>query len=402
MIFRPFPLFLLACGLAACGPARTKVLVSNAEPTGQDSRQPASTPGSNSENASGEDSGSNGDAQDGSPGTPADPGTDDQTGTPSDPDGEPDTGPTGKVQRPSHNTGKGFFVLNGKLYDAKGNEFRIRGLNKLHWDSKSPGIPKTGANTERWVVDFRQSTATNLGLMGETIANKIVPMPSSWVGTCKSERSYLTQIVDTWVAQASAWKTIDDQMILNIANEWGPSNSTEWRDAYKDAIRRLREAGYLATIAVDSGGCGQDSEDIIKYGQEVFDSDPQKNVIFDMHVYGKYGSGQWSQPLLPALDKLAATGLVIVIGEFGPGRNIGPSPTTLTPEEIMKASEERGFGWLAWAWDDPAFNANENWFAMSLTGDYKSSADLTAFGKVVVEHPTYGLLKLAKPATIFP
>src|SRR5450755_1846864 len=36
----------------------------------------------------------------------------------------------GKVARPSYNTGKGFFVLNGKLYDANGAEFRIRGVNK--------------------------------------------------------------------------------------------------------------------------------------------------------------------------------------------------------------------------------------------------------------------------------
>lgn len=312
-----------------------------------------------------------------------------------------DVGPRA-VQRPSYNTGNGFFVLNNKLYDANGNEFRIRGVNKLHWDARSPGIPKTRANTVRWVVDFRQPTSTNLRLMNESIANRIVPMPSSWTGTCKNERSYLTQIVDTWVTQASAWKTIDKYMILNIANEWGPRNSTVWRDAYIDAIRRLRAAGYRSTIAVDSGGCGQNWEDIAYYGRAVFNSDPQKNVIFDMHVYGVYGSGQWSQPLLPALDKLKATGLPIVIGEFGPGRNIGPSPTTLTPAEIMKASEERGFGWLAWAWDDPAYNANDNWFALSYNGDYRSSADLTTFGKVVVEHATYGLVRLARPATVFP
>ena len=34
-------------------------------------------------------------------------------------------GTTGSATRPSYNTGTGFFVLNGKLYDANGKEVRI-------------------------------------------------------------------------------------------------------------------------------------------------------------------------------------------------------------------------------------------------------------------------------------
>jgi hypothetical protein len=73
----------------------------------------------------------------------------------------------------------------------------------------------------------------------------------------------------------------------------------------------------------------------------------------------------------------------------------------MTPGEIIQACESRGIGWLAWAWDDPASNADDGWFALSKNGDYNSSNDLTTFGKDVVENPTYGLLALAKPATIF-
>jgi hypothetical protein len=73
----------------------------------------------------------------------------------------------------------------------------------------------------------------------------------------------------------------------------------------------------------------------------------------------------------------------------------------MTPGEIIQAAEARGIGWLAWAWDDPASNADDTWFALSKNGKYDSSADLTTFGKEVVENPTYGLLVLAKPATTF-
>jgi hypothetical protein len=73
----------------------------------------------------------------------------------------------------------------------------------------------------------------------------------------------------------------------------------------------------------------------------------------------------------------------------------------MTPGEIIQVAEARGIGWLAWAWDDPASNADDTWFALSKNGKYDSSADLTTFGKEVVENPTYGLLVLAKPATTF-
>jgi mannan endo-1,4-beta-mannosidase len=314
------------------------------------------------------------------------------------------------VTRPAYNTGTGFFVVGNKLYDASGAEFHIRGVNKLHWDSDSPGIPKTHANTVRWVIDFTQSTATNLSLMQWTIDNHMIPMPGNWDGTCDEGTSTLTSVVDTWVVQASAWKTLERYMILNIANEWGPSNSTAWRDDYITAISRLRSAGYLCTIAIDAGGCGQDNEDLASYAKTVFDSDPQKNVIFDQHIYGNWSSGggeNWQTDLATGLDRLVATGLPVVLGEFGPGRDIGPSPTMVTPGTIIQAAEARGFGWMAWAWDDPDGKwsnppgAGDTWFALSVLGDYNSSADLTTFGKDVVENMNYGLLVLAKPATIF-
>jgi hypothetical protein len=49
----------------------------------------------------------------------------------------------------------------------------------------------------------------------------------------------------------------------------------------------------------------------------------------------------------------------------------------------------------------PVTDADDTWFALSKNGSYDSSADLTTFGKDVVENPTYGLLALAHPATIF-
>jgi hypothetical protein len=160
---------------------------------------------------------------------------------------------------------------------------------------------------------------------------------------------------------------------------------------------------------VTSGGCGQNNDDLVNHAAAVLNSDPQKNVIFDQHIYGNWQAGgngaSWQTDLTAGLDAMAATGVPFIVGEFGPGRNIGPSPTMTTPAQIIQAADAHGFGWIAWAWDDPAgeFSSQptDDWFALSFTGDYQSSADLTTFGKDVVENPTYGLKTMSKKASIF-
>jgi hypothetical protein len=410
----------------------------------------------------------------------------------------------GVVARPSYNTGNGFFVSRGKLYDANGNEFRIRGVNRVHWDNNSaPGIAKSGANTERWLIDFTRTASDNVSLLqAQSIQNANVPIAGNWTGTCNSATSTLQSIISTWVSQAAAWTTLDRYLIVNIANEWGPSNSTVWRDSYINAIATLRSAGYLAPILVDSGGCGQDDQDLVNYSAAVFNSDPQKNVIFALHEYGgtndmtaqiasiKKGNptvvtltstspthpfaptyngtnnsfstvsaynlsgvlgmtpangmqpakqnvggspGAWTVTLTvdstnwPAYtgggtlvdywgnyalkqQRLAQlsqqTGAVYIVGEFGPGQNIGPSPTMVTPGQIISAAEANGVGWLAWAWDDNDLAGGEsdnNWFSMTYNGPgtYTQPSDLTEYGLDVVLNPTYGITALAKPASIF-
>ncbi len=414
------------------------------------------------------------------------------------------TQPTSSALRPQGNHGNGFFVLNGKLFDPAGHEFRIRGVNRLHWDSPSAdGIARSGANTERWNVDFTRAPAGNVSLIRhESIARRIVPIVGNWTGTCSSDTGKFQTMVATWVAQAKQWTRLNRDLIVNVANEWGPANSTLWRDAYVGAVGRLRAAGYTGPILIDSGGCGQDDADLVKYSQDVFDSDPERNVMFALHLYGgtndysaairavskgrtteltlaaqqpthpfapgfnghnnSYSGidayevsgargmlqlngrqparqnvggmpGAWTVSLtcdssgwpayagggtlvdfngnyalkIARLAQLAhRTGAVYIIGEFGPGRNIGPSPTRVTPAEILTAAEADGVGWLAWAWDDnnlPNASADDHWFSMTYHGPgiFRQDADLTQFGREVVLSPRYGLQARAHPATAF-
>jgi len=402
------------------------------------------------------------------------------------------------------NIQKGMYIHNGILYDSNGKEFRIRGVNHLHWDNNSTlGITNSGANTVRWDIDFTQPVLNNVSLIQtSSINNKQIPIIGNWNATCKSDTASFNAIVSTWVSQASGWTKLNKYLIVNIANEWGPSNSTVWRDAYISAIAKLRAAGYTGPLLIDSGGCGQDEQNLLKYSAAVFNSDPRRNVMFALHMYGNtndysftiksvqrgnptvitlnsdspthpfapsftgYGSNSysgitayqitdslsmtnlngtqpapqnvggnpgawtvtlnvdstnwtaytgsaiivdyWSNYHLKA-NRLAAlakkTGAVYIIGEFGPGRNIGPSPTMTTPDEIITAAELNNIGWLPWAWDDNDLGdclSDDNWFSMTYNcGVYNVPSDLTIYGEDVVLNPVFGIKVLAKPATSF-
>jgi mannan endo-1,4-beta-mannosidase len=407
------------------------------------------------------------------------------------------------ASRPASSAGEGMFVLHGKLYDPNGNEFRVRGVNRVHWDSNSAdGIARSGSNVVRWAVDFSRPAKLNLSLIQtQSIENGEVPIVGNWTATCKSDTASLQAIVSTWVLQAPQWTKLNKSLIVNIANEWGPSDSTVWRDSYIAAIASLRAVGYTGPILVDSGGCGQDDRDLVKYSRAVFDSDPERNIMFALHMYGgtndysasirsitngrrtvitlkdtspthpfaptfngrnnsysgitSYqlsgvqgmtqangeepalqnvggGPGAWTITLtadstnwdhytgggtlvdyngnyalkaarLAALSQ--STGAVYIIGEFGPGRNIGSSPTLVTPGEVITAAERNGIGWLAWAWDDNNLancSSDNNWFDMTYhCGIYTRISDLTNFGQDVVLNPVYGIKSLAKRASNF-
>jgi mannan endo-1,4-beta-mannosidase len=212
----------------------------------------------------------------------------------------------------------------------------------------------------------------------------------------------LAAAVDNWVTNFQYYAPMQQHLIINVANEWGPRDSATWASAYESAIARLRAAGYTVPIMIDAGAWGQDTPDLVNYAQEVFDSDPQKNVIFSLHVYYGQGAG-WTPATLDAfalqLQALSASGgMAFVFGEFGPGRDIGPSPTMLTPQQVIGAAEAAGIGWIGWAWDDGYGN---NSFSMTMSGPgiYNSPADLTTYGQEMVLS-NYGLVR-AQKATDF-
>lgn len=326
-----------------------------------------------------------------------------------------DAGPPPSSNRPPQSKGTGFYVVGRTVYDGNGAEFTLRGTNKTHQDNWGPGLGHTKSNTTRWNIYFsndpdravRDMQSPNIG--GSTTFGRAAQVPGFWDGTCKSDSGSFNTMVDRWVRDAKKYQAIERYMILNIANEWG-SDHRAWRDAYVSAIPRIRNAGWHGAIMVDAPGCGQDALAIVNYGQAVFDADPEKNVVFDFHIYGNWcdstggAACTWNgqHDLAPTIAKLYGTGLAIVAGEFGPGRNIGPSPTLITPQRVIDVAEQYGMGWLSWSWEDnDQANAkcsnNSFCHTFDTLSDSIQPSNLTDFGKIMVDKWT----QLARTATVF-
>jgi hypothetical protein len=320
--------------------------------------------------------------------------------------------PSGVVARPAASKGVGFYVVGSKLYDANGVEFRIRGTSKTHQDNQSPGLGKTKSNATRWLVYFVDQPDRTVGDMqspsiGGTTAQKMISIPGFWEGTCASDSTSFDTMVNRWVRDAAKYQTIERTTILNVANEWG-NDEIAWRDAYVAAIPKIRAAGWHGAVLVDAPQCGQNGLAIAHYGANILAADPEKNVIFDWHIYGNVFDSaggiprQWKEQvdLIPTMQAIQASGVAAIVGELGPGRNIGPSPTMMTPQRVIDAAESYGMGWLSWSWDDNDLAngmSDDKGFSHSYNGDYASPSDLTTFGAIIVDYWS----RLAKPATVF-
>jgi len=316
-----------------------------------------------------------------------------------------------QVARPEYNTGKGFFVLDGKLYDASGAEFIPIGANTaVFWQSEAnamksfPDMKKAGANCARivsvtndasnswsWQSNFTKQKAC----VKACVDNKIIPILEFHDVTCgngyetDTENKNLKRVVDYWCSPnlVSLCKDYEKYLIVNVANEWGPAN-TLYRDGYKKAITAMRTAGIKNTILIDAGGCGQNPTTLMNYAQELLDFDPEKNILFAIHFYGlwmtKESSKQvWQYYVEEYLQKFRDKKIPVIVGEFG-WTGAPKNFTLYDPKTIISESNKHGIGWLFWAWNS---NPDETYYDIvaNYTKGYSTDADLTEHGKYIVE-----------------
>lgn len=338
-----------------------------------------------------------------------------------------DDPPDGDVSRPSYVDSSGFFTRDGRLYDKHGNDFVMRGVNNAHaW--YDPGrnyaigalddISAYGFNTVRIVWETKDALSVTLlqQIIDCAVKLQMVPMVELHDVTGVPQnlaRSIETGEITTWdeacddipweecrtrvePLSPSEARTIGNELLLdmaeyytrddvkallleyeqyllvNIANEW---SGEDYYEGYRAAIEHLRDNGIHHTLVVDANGWGQNGQVILDEGQRLLDVDPQRNLLFSVHMYEHYAN---NARVTDMLEGATEAQLPIIVGEFGPEH----SGERIDVEFIFEESARLGTGYLGWSWK----GNNVETIALDMAEDW-AGEQLTEWGQTLVESP---------------
>ncbi|MEU9593701.1 cellulase family glycosylhydrolase [Streptomyces sp. NPDC048193] len=296
----------------------------------------------------------------------------------------------------------GLHISDGRLLEADGNDFVMRGVNHAHtWypgETRSlADIKALGANTVRVVLSdghrwSENSPADVAAVIDQCKANRLICVLEVHDTTGYGEDAAagtLDHAADYWIGLKDVLAGEEGHVIVNIGNEpWGNTNPAGWTEPTIAAVKKLRAAGLQHTIMVDAPNWGQDWQGVMKANaQAVADADPTGDLIFSIHMYSVYDT---AQEITDYLNAFVDAGLPIVIGEFG-----GPADQYGDPDEdtMMATAEQLDLGYLAWSWSgntDPV---------LDLAVDFDPSR-LSAWGERVF-HGADGIVRTAEEATVY-
>ncbi|MBS2099358.1 cellulase family glycosylhydrolase [Carboxylicivirga linearis] len=302
-------------------------------------------------------------------------------------------------------TQKEFFTVNdGKLLDANGQEFVIRGMNVPHaWfpDQSYEALnelTKYNVNCVRIVWESGKEASELEKVVARCVDLQMIPMVELHNATGDSTETKLLEMVDYYTSDQMKNIIIkyEQYLLLNIANEWGDHTMTDeyWRDSYLKAIQKMRDAGYRTTLVIDASGWGQNISPIITYGKDLNDADPMHNILFSVHMYGSWND---VEKIRSNLRKVKQLKLPLIIGEFGYNFNEGDNNLAckVNHEVLLEECQNLQIGYLPWSWTGN--NEANQWLDIVSREDWKS---LTNWGDDVMNSPE-GIKLNALKATLF-
>ncbi|MER6405316.1 cellulase family glycosylhydrolase [Streptomyces viridosporus] len=259
---------------------------------------------------------------------------------------------------PAHAAPTGFRVENGRLLEASGNDFVMRGVNHAHtWypdriDALAH-IKAKGANTVRVVLSSgdrwtRNDASDVANVVARCKQNRLICVLEVHDTTGYGEQSgavTLSRAANYWISVQSALTGQENHVIVNIGNEpHGNSGYANWTADTRAAIQKLRAAGFDHTLMVDAPNWGQDWAFTMRdNAAAVFAADPDANTVFSIHMYGVFDT---AAEISDYLGRFMAAKLPIVIGEFGHDHSDG------NPDEdtILAVAQQLRLGYLGWSW----------------------------------------------------
>ena len=295
----------------------------------------------------------------------------------------------------------GFYVNGTTYYDANGNPFVMRGINVPHaWFPEQTktaidAIAKTDSNTVRIVVaDGETYTKTTYNELVQIIEwckqNQMICVLDVHDATGSDSVDSLMNAVRYWIEMKNALIGNEKYVIVNIANEWhGTWDGAKWAEGYRTAVQMLREAGIKNMLMVDCAGWGQYPDSIRDYGKSVFESDPQKNVVFSIHMY-EYAGGS-ADTVKQNINNALGIGSPLVIGEFAHRHTDGD----VDEDTIMSECRIKNIGYLGWSW----YGNNDKYAYLDIATDW-AGAGLTEWGNRLV-NGVDGIRQTSQICTVF-
>jgi mannan endo-1,4-beta-mannosidase len=297
-----------------------------------------------------------------------------------------------------------FVVRHGRLLDANGNTFVMRGVSHMHaiYPNRTAGalaaMKRLGANTARielstGAISQRDDAADVAHVISLCRRHRLVCVLEVTDTTGFGDRPRAitqAQAVDYWISIKKALTGQERYVILDVANEpYVMYNADRWPSETAAAIRRLRRAGFRHTLMVGGPDWGQDRSFVMRdHAAAIFNGDPERNLIFSIHMYGAFTTATKVRTYLAWYVKSA---LPIVIGEFSQMHLDGK------PDEdtMMSMAQSHRLGYLGWSWSG---NGGELGYLDMVSGF--NPAKMTWWGNRIFHGPN-GICSTAREATVY-
>ena len=273
----------------------------------------------------------------------------------------------------------GFRVQGRFLYDSAGERVILVGVNKMIIWTDIDGVPtfseiaKTGANCVRIVWGI-SGTAAQLDLaIYNCRINNLIPIVELHDAT--GEWSKLQSCVDYW-CKSDIVQVIQKHakyLIVNIANECGQTVSdSDYRSGYTSAVSQMRNAGIHVPLMIDASGYGQNIDGLQANGPSILSSDPDKNLLFSIHMWWPYCWGNTDQKVIDEIAQSVSMNLPLVVGEFGNKWDESGS-CDIPYRLIIDQCTANQIGWIAWSWGPG--NNPQSWLDMTKDSTYATLFD---------------------------
>jgi mannan endo-1,4-beta-mannosidase len=130
---------------------------------------------------------------------------------------------------------------------------------------------------------------------------------------------------------------------------------------------------------IDAPHWGQDWRNVMRDGNQstqIWNSDPDRNLIFSVHMYDVYGS---SQAVTTYFDNFLSRSpaLALAVGEFAADHG---SSGNVDEDTIMWLSETMGVGYLGWSWSGNGGGLT----SLDITNNFDSRS-LTQWGNRLID-----------------